>query len=87
MLEILIGLVIATVCVLGWFAGNLFVCVFLTLALLPLAGFGLILATLSMTYSGEGALLVLGCLALLGVIWAPRLCRWHPPGQGRGYRG
>lgn len=38
-MEILIGLAIATVAVIGWFYGNLFVCVFLTLGTLLVAGF------------------------------------------------
>ena len=42
-MEILIGLAVATVLVIGWVYGNVFACVFLTLGALLLAGFGTLL--------------------------------------------
>jgi hypothetical protein len=67
MIEILVGLLIATVAVLGWIAGNLFVCVFLTL---PVAALGFIAAT----NAGNGIWLM-GCIAAILIIWAPRQLR------------
>jgi hypothetical protein len=72
-MEILIGLALATVAVIGWFYGNLFVCVFLTLGALLGGGFGLFLAAVGEPQSGVTLFLV--SLVLVGIAWAPRLYR------------
>jgi len=87
MLEALAILAIITVLAILWLAGSLFAAVFLTLALLPLAAFGLILATLSLTYSAAGAVIVVLSVGVLAIIWAPRLCQGRPRAPERAYRG
>jgi hypothetical protein len=74
MLELLIGLVIATVAVIGWFYGNLFVCVFLTLGFVLLAAFSAMLAP-----AGGAVIVLLVAVIMIGVIWAPRFYRLYPP--------
>ncbi len=68
-MEILIGLAIATVLVIGWAKGNLFACVFLSLGLLLGALFSAVIM-----FSGQdwGAILFVICLALLAGVWGPR---------------
>ena len=63
MLHILIGLFLATLLVLGWISGNLFVCTFLTLPALGLMFIGLT--------SGADHTLAAQAALLLLVIWAP----------------
>jgi hypothetical protein len=65
-MHILIGLVVATVLVIGWAAGNLFACVFLSL---PTGALGLY--SLLFINTGAGFLGVLACAAVLCGIWAP----------------
>lgn len=78
-MEILIGLAIATVAAIGWFYGNLFVCVFLSLADAIVAGIGVLGATApNVDAHPLGSLMLLGSVVLLVVIWLPRLYR-----QGR----
>jgi hypothetical protein len=68
-MEILIGLAIATVAVIGWLYGNLFVCVFLTL---PVAA----LCVLSTTSNGpDASSWTVGCIVTLIIIWAPFVIR------------
>ena len=63
----LIGLAGATVAVIGWFYGSLFVCVFLTL---PVAAVFVIAASNNGLATPDwGA----GCLLALIIIWTPRL--------------
>ena len=69
-MEILIGLAIASVLVLGWFYGNLLACIFLTLGSLCIGGFGLILA--DNHHPEAGAWITMASLALLCITWAPR---------------
>jgi hypothetical protein len=63
-MELLIGLLIATVIVLGWWAGALFLCVFLTLADVMVAA---VLAA-----SGVEGMPVFICLVVGVLIWVPR---------------
>jgi hypothetical protein len=63
-MELLIGLLIATVIVLGWWLGSLFVCVFLTLA-------DVLLATV-LAASGVEGMPVFLCLVVGIIIWVPR---------------
>ena len=78
-MEILIGLAIATVAAIGWFYGNLFVCVFLSLGTLLLGGFGVLIASAANADAQPyGGLILLGSVLLLMVIWLPRQYR-----QGR----
>jgi hypothetical protein len=67
MIELLLVLIIATAAVLGWFAGSVFVCVFLSL---PVAFLFLIAAT----NHGNGAWLPILLVALI-VIWMPLVLR------------
>jgi hypothetical protein len=60
-MHILIGLVVATVLVIGWACGNLFACVFLSLPTIGLFVF------LAMQNHPAAA----WCLAALGAIWVP----------------
>ena len=71
-MHILIGLVVATVLVIGWACGNLFACVFLSL---PVGALGLY----SMLFINTGAGLagVLACAAVLCGIWGPRYYQRH----------
>ena len=62
-MHILIGLVVATVLVIGWACGNLFACVFLSLGAL-----GLALAFSSVPAAGNIWLI---CFAIIFVIWVP----------------
>lgn len=71
-MEILIGLAIAAMLVLGWFAGNGFVCVFLTL---PVALVGLY--SLLSVNTAAGALALFASVAVICVIWAPFYYRRH----------
>jgi hypothetical protein len=66
-MEILIGLVIGTIAVIGWAYGNLFVCIFLSLATLFAA---LVMNSLSPSigvWSGVAVFLI--------VIWTPLMVR------------
>jgi hypothetical protein len=68
-MEILIGLTVATLLVIGWIYGNLFVCVFLTLPLL-------LLFCLAAALNGPAApYYLVGCPVLLFAIWAPFVIR------------
>jgi hypothetical protein len=67
---ILIGLAVATLLVIGWGAGNLFVCVFLSL---PVGLAAAVYGITSVDGSRTGPVLV--CLALIGLIWVPRIIR------------
>lgn len=70
-MEILIGLGIATVLVIGWFFGNMFACVFLTLGTLGAVTFCFLFGQ----QVAAGAILA-GIVALC-VVWAPRTIRLH----------
>jgi hypothetical protein len=76
MLKILIGLVVAALLLIGWGAGSLFVCVFLTL---PTA-FVMLVDTKSFSQN-QGHMLWFA-LALLA-IWAPLIIRHWPPGVNK----
>jgi hypothetical protein len=65
---VLIGLTVATLLIIGCFAGNLFVCVFLSLA--PALG-ALIFFAQTPPQPGWG----LVCIAVICVIWLPRYLR------------
>ena len=67
MLHAIIGLVIATVLLIGWGAGNLFACVFLSIPV----GLGMLVFILQTPSNLPWAL---ACMVVLVVIWAPR---WH----------
>ena len=69
MLHIIIGLVIATVLVMGWAGGNLFACVFLSLPV----GLAAIICALQAKQDMWGAFVA--CLVILAVIWLPRHIR------------
>ena len=62
MLEIILCLTVATLLVIGWARCNLFACVFLTLAILPVWAFALY---------AEASAIGLGCFAALVVVWLP----------------
>ena len=77
-LSLFIILTIATVMVIGWFYGSLFVCVFLTL---PVAGAFLIAS--AQTTSPTGKLpfdLGFGLPLAVLLIWLPRIYRWTKRG-------
>jgi hypothetical protein len=63
-MELLIGLLIATVIVLGWWLGLMFVCVFLTLAD--------VLVAVVLAASGVQGMPVFMCLVVGIIIWVPR---------------
>lgn len=67
-MEILLGLALATVAVIGWWYGNLFVCVFLTLGALLVAGF-LALAMMRTDPSTSLAFIVGGALVIAAIWW------------------
>ena len=67
MFHALICLVIATVLLIGWGAGNLFACVFLSIPV----GLGMLIFILQTPSNPPWAL---ACMVALIVIWAPR---WH----------
>jgi hypothetical protein len=74
-MELLIGFAVATVLVLGWFAGNLFCCVMLTLAIgwLPLiVAAGVLMGS---KVDQPTLQLAVGAAVLLPIIWAPRWYR------------
>jgi hypothetical protein len=68
-MEILIGLVVATLAVLGWFYGSTFACVFLSI---PTALFILLCCSADGPSAKQWAL---GGLLFLIVIWLPRIVR------------
>jgi uncharacterized membrane protein len=82
-MEILIGLAIATVAVVGICAGNLFACVFASLGLLLIDGIAVVFTLAGA--SEIGPIVIVLSLAVLAIIWAPRLYRQHPPARGRSY--
>jgi len=67
-MEVLFGLVIATLAVIGWAYGSLFACIFLTLPTIPVA------FMLTEGFSRAPVVVVLWAV-LLAAIWAPRLYR------------
>jgi membrane protein implicated in regulation of membrane protease activity len=67
-MHILIGMAVATLLIIGCFAGNLFVCVFLSLA--PALG-ALIFFAQTPAQPGWG----LVCIGVVCVIWLPRYLR------------
>ena len=69
MLHFMLILALLTVLALGWFAGNIFVCVFLTL---PIVGLMLLFATGGGPAVGTWEL---GFGAVLVAIWLPRYIR------------
>ena len=75
-MELLIGFAVATVLVLGWFAGNLFCCTMLTLGSLLMVGLGILMAT-----SGEPGNIAVGPWfiyigsAITVIAWTPRWYR------------
>lgn len=80
-MEILFGLAIATVLAIGWFYGNLFVCVFLTLGSLCGSSLGILLVATAThrdsTDATFGWWLILATVVALGIAWAPRRYRQH----------
>jgi hypothetical protein len=68
-MELLICFAIAAVCALGWFGGNRFVCVFLSL---PVAA--VMLIEMHDHQPADGKFL-LGCLVALAAIWLPYVIR------------
>jgi hypothetical protein len=69
LVELLTGLLIATMLVVGWACGSIFACVFLTL---PVALVALLCAVQD---SGPRIGSVLICLAIIAVIWTPAKLR------------
>jgi hypothetical protein len=68
-MELLIFFAIAAVCALGWFGGNRFVCVFLSM---PIGA----LMLLAANTGGEGTgKFMAGCLVALAAIWLPFVIR------------
>lgn len=77
-MELLLGLAIATVAVIGWWYGNIFVCVFLTLGLVVSGLIGIALNTAARPE--EGGLIIFGSVLLAIVVWLPRLERLRRAG-------
>lgn len=67
MLELLVGLIIATVLVIGWVYGSLFACVFLTLC-------GVVLGALGAAVTQDGSGFLAGGIIIL-LAWLPRVLR------------
>ena len=72
-MHILFGLAVATVLVIGWFAGNLFVCVFLSL---PLGA----IAAVFLLQTPSNGLWALVFAALVAGVWMPRYLRIRAAG-------
>lgn len=76
-MELLLGLVIASVVIVVWLAGALIAAVFLTLCTALLTAVGIAFV------GGAGApIVVMLAAVLLIIVWAPQLYRRHPPARG-----
>lgn len=85
MLEGLAILAIITVIAILWLAGSLFAAIFLTLCALCLAFVGFAFAMAGA--ASFGSTMILLCVGLLAIVWAPRLCQRRPRAPGHAYRG
>ena len=68
-MHILIGFAIATLLIIGWARGNLFCCVFLNLG----TAAGVLFGLLFMETPPIGVTIIVVCLVLTGIVWAPRI--------------
>lgn len=76
-MEILIVLAVISATIVGIIAGNLFFCIFATVAIVPVIVLGI---------AGEAPGMVAFGGLVLAVIWGARMWALHPPRKGRAVR-